>query len=72
MRVCLNCGKKLRTDRKYYCSRICRAIVEASIPKEDRAKLTKPILKTSDWEIIIEGMEREHLSYGEYVAKYNL
>ena len=33
-RLCLNCGKELKTQQKKYCSRRCRNVIEGPQPLE--------------------------------------
>ena len=72
MKKCRHCGKEFTAivHNKNYCSEECKRVVAVAKAKSKR-KQPKKIKNLSIYEIVRRATA-EGLTYGEYVAKYNL
>lgn len=69
---CIVCGNPLPDKRKRYCSDQCKREMKANILRYEHKKKIVAKEQSDAFADIIEGMQKEGLSYGEYVARHGL
>ncbi len=73
-RECIVCGKKFEAKSHFanVCSEKCRKVRRAEIDRNSRLKRKKTKKKMSELSRINEEARALHMSYGQYVARYEL